>query len=134
MATTQSKLSELLPGFPAVEETPTTMHVRKRNGSLESVDVNKIVRAVQRCSNGLSQADAMRIASKTIGGLWGRSAYEWLFVELLFIPEELRGQGLGTTLLRQAEERQHVYHSESAVPHFSQSEPHAAALEGAELR
>ncbi|HXB61380.1 MAG TPA: GNAT family N-acetyltransferase [Acidobacteriaceae bacterium] len=41
---------------------------------------------------------------QTIGGLWGRSAYEWLFVELLFIPEELRGQGLGTTLIRQAEE------------------------------
>ena len=31
VATTQSKLSELLPGFPVVEETPT-MHVRKRNG------------------------------------------------------------------------------------------------------
>ena len=69
MATTQSKLSELLPGFPVVEETPT-MHVRKRNGSLEPVDVNKIVRAVQRCSYGLSQVDAMRIASKTIGGLY----------------------------------------------------------------
>ena len=69
MATTQSRLSDLLPGFPEVEETPT-MHVRKRNGSFESVDVNKIVRAVQRCSWGLSQVDAMRIASKTIGGLY----------------------------------------------------------------
>jgi ribonucleoside-diphosphate reductase alpha chain len=69
MATTQSKLSDLLPGFPVYEETPT-MHVRKRNGSLEPVDVNKIVRAVQRCSHGLSQVDAMRIASKTIGGLY----------------------------------------------------------------
>ena len=69
MATTQSRLSDLLPGFPAVEETPT-MHVRKRNGSLEPVDVNKIVRAVQRSCWGLSQVDAMRIASKTIGGLY----------------------------------------------------------------
>jgi GNAT superfamily N-acetyltransferase len=41
---------------------------------------------------------------QTIGGLWGRSAYEWLFVELLFVPEELRGQDLGTSLMRQAEE------------------------------
>jgi GNAT superfamily N-acetyltransferase len=40
----------------------------------------------------------------TIGGLWGRSAYEWLFVELLFVPESLRGTGLGTTLMRQAEQ------------------------------
>jgi GNAT superfamily N-acetyltransferase len=43
-------------------------------------------------------------AGQTIGGLWGRSAYEWLFVELLFVPEQLRGQGLGTSLIRQAEE------------------------------
>jgi len=46
------------------------MHVRKRNGTLESVDVNKIVRAVQRSSHGLSHVDAIRIASKTIGGLY----------------------------------------------------------------
>jgi len=39
-----------------------------------------------------------------IGGLWGRSAYEWLFVELLFVPEHLRGTGLGTQLMRQAED------------------------------
>ena len=69
MATTQAKLSDLLPGFPAPEETPT-MHVRKRNGSMEPVDVNKIVRAVQRSSYGLGHVDAMRIASKTIGGLY----------------------------------------------------------------
>ncbi len=69
MATTQSSVSGLFPGFPAREETPT-MHVRKRDGSLEPVDVNKIVRAVQRCSAGLSpQVEPMRIAIKTIGGL-----------------------------------------------------------------
>jgi ribonucleoside-diphosphate reductase alpha chain len=69
MATTQSNVSDMLPGFPVREETPT-MHVRKRNGSPEPVDVNKIVRAVQRCSAGLSQVEPMRIASKTIGGLY----------------------------------------------------------------
>jgi len=46
------------------------MHIRKRNGALEPVDVNKIVRAVQRNAHGLSQVDAIRIASKTIGGLY----------------------------------------------------------------
>ncbi|KAA6465522.1 ribonucleoside-diphosphate reductase subunit alpha [Acidobacteria bacterium AB60] len=46
------------------------MHVRKRSGALEPVDVNKIVRAVQRCTHGLPHVDAMRIASKTIGGLY----------------------------------------------------------------
>lgn len=37
------------------------------------------------------------------GGLWGRSYYRWLHIDLLFVPEAARGQGLGTALLRQAE-------------------------------
>lgn len=55
---------------PASENAPTTMQVRKRNGALEPVDVNKIVRAVGRCCTGLAQVDALRIATKTIGGLY----------------------------------------------------------------
>jgi GNAT superfamily N-acetyltransferase len=43
-------------------------------------------------------------ADETVGGLWGRIAYDWLFVELLFVPEALRGTGVGTKLLGQAEE------------------------------
>jgi ribonucleoside-diphosphate reductase alpha chain len=46
------------------------MRVRKRNGTLEPVDINKIVRAVGRCCTGLTQVDALRIATKTIGGLY----------------------------------------------------------------
>lgn len=46
------------------------MHVRKRNGNLEPADVNKIVRAVERCSEGLQCVDTIRVASKTIGGLY----------------------------------------------------------------
>ncbi|WP_409999946.1 ribonucleoside-diphosphate reductase subunit alpha [Planctomyces sp. SH-PL62] len=46
------------------------MRVRKRNGGLEPVDVNKIVRAVRRSSGGLAAVDVMRIAVKTIGGLF----------------------------------------------------------------
>jgi ribonucleoside-diphosphate reductase alpha chain len=46
------------------------MQVRKRNGSLEAADVNKIVRAIERCSLGLQSVDPIRIASKTIGGLY----------------------------------------------------------------
>ncbi|MBO3269568.1 MULTISPECIES: GNAT family N-acetyltransferase [Hymenobacter] len=40
----------------------------------------------------------------TIGGLWGRTYYDWLFVELLFVPEALRGQDLGARLLQEAEQ------------------------------
>jgi ribonucleoside-diphosphate reductase alpha chain len=66
---TQIGISDLTPEFPVRVET-MSMHVRKRNGKLEPVDVNKIVRAVQRSSYGLSHVDAMRVASKTIGGLY----------------------------------------------------------------
>jgi len=43
-------------------------------------------------------------STSVIGGLWGRTAWDWLFVELLFIPETLRGSGLGSDLMRRAEE------------------------------
>ena len=49
------------------------MHVRKRNGNLEPADVNKIVRAVERCCEGLQSVDAIRVASKTIGGLYNEA-------------------------------------------------------------
>lgn len=69
MTTVQTTLSELDPNFPLSEVIPQ-MQVRKRNGSLEPVDVNKIVRAVQRCCHGLAHVDPIRVASKTIGGLF----------------------------------------------------------------
>ena len=48
----------------------TTMRVTKRDGSTEPVDLNKIVRAVNRCCKGLADVDAMRVATKTISGLY----------------------------------------------------------------
>jgi ribonucleoside-diphosphate reductase alpha chain len=52
------------------ETTQTTMRVRKRNGSYEGVDINKIVRAISRCTPNLPHVDVMRIATKTISGLY----------------------------------------------------------------
>ncbi|MBI2689933.1 MAG: ribonucleoside-diphosphate reductase subunit alpha [Acidobacteria bacterium] len=56
---------------PQVPEA--AMRVKKRNGTLEPVDVSKIIRAVQLCAAGLTQVDPMRIAVKTIGGLYDGS-------------------------------------------------------------
>ncbi len=39
-----------------------------------------------------------------IGGLSGHSFYDWLYVNLFFIPDSLRGENLGTRLLAQAED------------------------------
>jgi ribonucleoside-diphosphate reductase alpha chain len=54
----------------ANEVAPTMMRVRKRNGSAEPVDLNKIVRAVGRCCVGLTRVDSLRVATKTISGLY----------------------------------------------------------------
>src|ERR1700743_3608011 len=46
------------------------MRVTKRSGSHEVIDVNKIVRAVARCCEGVPDVDPMRGALKTIAGLY----------------------------------------------------------------
>ncbi|TWP48532.1 ribonucleoside-diphosphate reductase subunit alpha [Lentzea tibetensis] len=93
------------------------MRVRKRSGALEPVDVNKIVRAVQRCADGLEDIDPLRVATKTISGLYDGAttseldrlsiqtaaelvaeepAYSKLAAGLLsaYIDKEVRGQGV----------------------------------------
>lgn len=39
-----------------------------------------------------------------LGGLFGATGYAWLHVDMLFVSESLRGSGLGTQLMRQAED------------------------------
>ncbi len=55
---------------PPLPSANVGMRVRKRNGSLEPVDVNTIVRAVSRCGVGLAEIDPMRVATRTISGLY----------------------------------------------------------------
>jgi GNAT superfamily N-acetyltransferase len=38
-----------------------------------------------------------------LGGLWGRTAWGWLTIEILFVPEPLRGSGLARALIDRAE-------------------------------
>jgi ribonucleoside-diphosphate reductase alpha chain len=95
------------------------MQVRKRNGDAEPVDVNKIVRAVERCAGGLDEVDPMRVATKTISGLYDGATtaeldrlsiqtaagmiatepqYSRLAARLLsgYISKEVRGQGVAS--------------------------------------
>ncbi len=43
-------------------------------------------------------------SGKSIGGLWGHTAYDWMFVQYLSVPEACRGQGFGTSLMLEAEQ------------------------------
>ncbi|HEX3512521.1 MAG TPA: ribonucleoside-diphosphate reductase subunit alpha [Trebonia sp.] len=97
----------------------TPMQVRKRNGDAEPVDVNKIVRAVERCAEDLDEVDPLRVATKTISGLYDGATtaeldrlsiqtaaemtgeepqYSRLAARLLagYIDKEVRGQGIAS--------------------------------------
>ena len=37
------------------------------------------------------------------GGLWGTSLFDWLHIQMLFVPETLRGKGVGRSLMQLAE-------------------------------
>src|SRR5258705_12952079 len=39
-----------------------------------------------------------------IGGLWGTSAAGWLYIELLYVPDAFRTRGIGSSLMKKAEE------------------------------
>jgi GNAT superfamily N-acetyltransferase len=43
-------------------------------------------------------------SGEVLGGLIGRTSLGLLFVDLLFVPDELRGRGIGARLMRQAED------------------------------
>jgi GNAT superfamily N-acetyltransferase len=55
-------------------------------------------------ADGLPLAVFWRDGDEAVqAGLWGRSGHGWLFVELLFVAEAMRGRGLGAELLAAAE-------------------------------
>ena len=99
------------------------MRVRKRNGSHEPVDINKIVRAISRCTPNLPNVDVMRIATKTISGLYDGATTKELdklsiqtAASLIF--EEPEYSKLGARLLNQYIEKE-VRNQE--IHSFSQS-------------
>ncbi|MFF3854376.1 ribonucleoside-diphosphate reductase subunit alpha [Micromonospora sp. NPDC002575] len=52
------------------EQRRHVMQVRKRDGDTEPVDVNKIVKAVERWVADLDEVDPLRVATRTISGLY----------------------------------------------------------------
>jgi ribonucleoside-diphosphate reductase alpha chain len=119
MTVTQSRPAAAAPADDAQPAHPARMQVRKRNGDTEPVDVNKIVRAVDRCAGGLDDVDPLRVATKTISGLYDGAttaeldrlsiqtaaemigeepAYSRLAARLLagYIGKEVRGQDIAS--------------------------------------
>ena len=40
---------------------------------------------------------------RIVGGAWGHTGFQWLFIQLLVVPAEARGQGLGTQIMQRVE-------------------------------
>lgn len=85
-------------------EGPIVMRVLKRDGTLQPVDVNKIVNVALACSNGLKEVDPMRVAAKVISGLYdGASTKELdqlcIQTAALLIGEEPQYSKLAARLL-----------------------------------
>ncbi|MEU4160493.1 ribonucleoside-diphosphate reductase subunit alpha [Actinoplanes sp. NPDC026670] len=101
------------------EQRRHVMQVRKRNGDLEPVDVNKIVKAVELWVADLDEVDPLRVATKTISGLYDGATtaeldklsiqtaaeligeepqYSKLAARLLaaYVDKEVRGQGVAS--------------------------------------
>lgn len=75
------------------------MKVTKRNGATEPVDVNKIVRAVERSARDLPDVDPLRVATKTISGLYDGATTEDLDKLSIRTASELIGEEPNYSLL-----------------------------------
>lgn len=40
-----------------------------------------------------------------VGGLWAEHLFDWVYLDLIFVPETVRGEGIGRELLQRAETR-----------------------------
>ncbi len=108
-----------MPEQAVPEQRRQPIKVRKRDGTAETVDVDTIVRAVQRWVGGLDDVDPLRVATKTISGLYDGATtaeldrlsiqtaaeligeepqYSRLAARLLaaHVDKEVRGQGIAS--------------------------------------
>lgn len=82
------------------------------NEAPQEVDYQEILdplREYNQAKTGLISTEKLAILIKddlgaTQGGLYANISGQWLFVDLLVVPEAARGQGLGTKLINMAQE------------------------------
>ncbi len=129
-ANTGSPLMQSQGNAAPKDPTATGMRIKKRNGSYEPCDVNKIVRAIARCAVGLERVEALRVAMRTIAGLHDGATteeldrlsiqtaaalvvdepeYSKLSARLLstFVDKEVRNQGIHSFSQSVAHQHQH---------------------------
>lgn len=85
------------------------MHVRLENKESHKVqEIGDLIRAYNRSKREEAESEPLNLyvedeKGNLMAGLVAETFGNWLEIEYLFVREELRGQGIGSKLLQQAE-------------------------------
>ena len=85
------------------------MQVRLENAvSQKAQEIGGLVRSYNRSKREAAESEPLNIyveddSGELMAGLVGETFGNWLEIEYLFVKEDIRGQGIGSQLLQQAE-------------------------------
>ena len=85
------------------------MHIRLENTKSQKVqEIGNLIRSYNRSKREAAECEPLNLYvedehGQLMAGLVAETFGNWLEIEYLFVKEELRGQGIGSQLLQQAE-------------------------------
>ena len=85
------------------------MHIRLENTeSQKAQEIGNLIRSYNRSNRETAESEPLNLyveddKGELMAGLVAETFGNWLEIEYLFVKEELRGQGIGSQLLQQAE-------------------------------
>ena len=85
------------------------MHIRLENTESQKVqEIGDLIRSYNRSNREAAESEPLNIyveddSGELMAGLVAETFGNWLEIEYLFVKEGLRGQGIGSQLLQQAE-------------------------------
>lgn len=85
------------------------MHIRLENTeSQKTQKIGELIRSYNRSKREAAESEPLNLyveddSGEVLAGLVAETFGNWLEIEYLFVKEDLRGQGIGSQLLQQAE-------------------------------
>ena len=85
------------------------MHIRLENTKSQKVqEIGNLIRSYNRSKREAAESEPLNLyveddSGELLAGLVAETFGNWLEIEYLFVKEDLRGQGIGSQLLQQAE-------------------------------
>ena len=95
-----------------ITDAPDAEHVALIAGGL--VEFNRVASGIDD-NRPLAVLIRDKESGKVVGGLTGRTSLGLFFLDLIYVPDELRASGLGAEILRQAEDEARARGCRSAV-------------------